>query len=579
MDSINKKHDLDEDIDQMENNYDIDLNEEPIDYYDDCDDDCDDSTDLSDNNYTMDTPIPINQKDYSILKESDIRQRQDNDIARISSVLSISKADATLVLRHYNWIVSAVEDAWFSDELKVRNSVGLFEKPIIESPKDGRIRIQCNICFESYKHSDVKSASCGHPFCEACWEGYINTSINEGSSCLILRCPEPSCNAAVGPDMVDSFASSSGGFKDKYNRYLLRSYIEENRYIKWCPAPDCNFAVSFEKGIGENFQVCCLCSNIFCWNCTQESHRPVDCETVAKWNAKNKDDSENTTWILACTKPCPNCKKAIEKNMGCNHMSCKCGHQFCWICLNPWMNHKACNAYMGENNGDDHEQRRKKAKKYIMRYAHYYERWAANESSYKKALLDLRHWEENKIEKLDVLKEKYGIYDIDFIIEAWSQIVECRRILKWTYAYGYYLFEEEAVKKNFFEYLQGQAETGLERLHSYAEKEVKFFYISEAPKHISHQFIGLREKLIDSTNLTKNYFEKMVSSLENKLAEVHETKVKKDDEANDKKKENEENVRNGEGSSSSNSEYWLCDRCTFKNPICLTACQVCSDGV
>ena len=33
------------------------------------------------------------------------------------------------------------------------------------------------------------------------------------------------------------------------------------------------------------------------------------------------------------------------------------------------------------------------------------------------------------------------------------QIIECRRVLKWTYAYGYYL--DDKVKSEFFEYLQG----------------------------------------------------------------------------------------------------------------------------
>jgi hypothetical protein len=37
-----------------------------------------------------------------------------------------------------------------------------------------------------------------------------------------------------------------------------------------------------------------------------------------------------------------------------------------------------------------------------------------------------------------------------------DQIVECRRVLKWTYAYGFYLPENEHAKRAFFEYLQGQ---------------------------------------------------------------------------------------------------------------------------
>ncbi|XP_072057780.1 probable E3 ubiquitin-protein ligase ARI7 isoform X3 [Arachis hypogaea] len=62
---------------------------------------------------------------------------------------------------------------------------------------------------------------------------------------------------------------------------------------------------------------------------------------------------------------------------------------------------------------------------------------------------------------------------LKFITEAWLQIVECGRVLKWTYAYGYYLPEHEHAKKQFFEYLQGEAESGLERLHQCAEKELQ----------------------------------------------------------------------------------------------------------
>lgn len=108
------------------------------------------------------------------------------------------------------------------------------------------------------------------------------------------------------------------------------------------------------------------------------------------------------------------------------------------------------------------------------------------------------------------------------------QIVECRRVLKWTYAYGYYLPEHEHAKRQFFEYLQGfalaslqnqlpfrntfrcfpcciealiinavgEAESGLERLHQCAEKELQGYLDAEGP---TKEFNEFRTKLAGLT--------------------------------------------------------------------------------
>uniref|UniRef100_A0A8C6UPQ6 RING-type domain-containing protein n=1 Tax=Neogobius melanostomus TaxID=47308 RepID=A0A8C6UPQ6_9GOBI len=39
-------------------------------------------------------------------------------------------------------------------------------------------------------------------------------------------------------------------------------------------------------------------------------------------------------WITFNSKTCPHCFSHIEKNGGCNHMTCsQCKRQFCWICM------------------------------------------------------------------------------------------------------------------------------------------------------------------------------------------------------------------------------------------------------
>ncbi|KAK8960770.1 putative E3 ubiquitin-protein ligase ARI8 [Platanthera guangdongensis] len=462
------------------------------------------------------------QQHYTVLNEHDIRQHQEDDISRISAVLSTSRVHACLLLRHYNWSVSKVHDEWFADEEAVRKAVGLLGKQVeISNARE----LTCGICFEVYPRKAMSSAACGHPFCSSCWRGYIGTAINDGPGCLMLRCPDPTCSAAIGQDMIDIFAYCED--KKKYTHYLLRSYIENNRKTKWCPAPGCEFAVDFAMGCG-SYDVSCDCSHSFCWNCTEEAHRPVECGTVAKWILKNSAESENMNWILANSKPCPKCKRPIEKNQGCMHITCTppCKFEFCWLCLDPWLEHGertggfyACNRYetaKQEGVYDESERRREMAKNSLERYTHYYERWATNQQSRQKALVDLHNMQTKKLEKLSKTHCQPES-QLKFIIDAMLQVVECRRVLKWTYAYGYYLPDHEHAKKQFFEYLQGEAEAGLERLHQCAEKELQVYLDAEVPMK---EFTDFRRKLAGLTSVTRNYFENLVRVLETGLEDI-----------------------------------------------------------
>lgn len=80
---------------------------------------------------------------------------------------------------------------------------------------------------------------------------------------------------------------------------------------------------------------------------------PASCSMVQQWREKEEKDSVDNLWIKANTKPCPQCKNSIEKNDGCNHMTCRsCRYEFCWLCLANWNTHGdstggwySCNLY------------------------------------------------------------------------------------------------------------------------------------------------------------------------------------------------------------------------------------------
>ncbi|OWM72296.1 hypothetical protein CDL15_Pgr018181 [Punica granatum] len=495
------------------------------------------------------------QQNYSVLGEEDILQRQEDDIIRVSNVLSISKVSAGILLRHYNWNVSKVHDEWFANEEKVRGAVGLLEELLVEFPNDNEIT--CGICFESYPCDRIYGAACGHLFCQACWAGFMSTAIIDGPGCLMLRCPDPSCTAAVGQDMIDKLASDED--KKKYNRYFIRSYIEDNKKTKWCPAPGCDYAIEFIVGSGY-YDVICRCSHSFCWNCTEEAHRPVDCDTVARWTLKNSAESENMNWL----------------------------------CLGPWSVHGertggfyACNRYeTAKQDGvfNEAEKRRETAKNSLERYTHYYERWATNQSSRQKALADLQQMQTVHLEKLSDIQCQPES-QLKFIIDAWQQIAECRRVLKWTYAYGFYIPEQEHAKRLFFEYLQGEAESGLERLHQCAEKELQRYLTATA---LSKEFNEFRTKLAGLTSVTRNYFENLVRALENGLSDVSSRSAcsrsgssrslrgKGSSSRGERSKVTFAALRSiGRSSSINDSGHWSCRHCTFANNNSVTVCQIC----
>ncbi|KAK1422051.1 hypothetical protein QVD17_24909 [Tagetes erecta] len=495
---------------------------------DDYDSDVDDGAD--DYNVLVNRVNCSTEKCYAILEENDLIQRQQEDITQVASVLSIPRDYACMLLICYNWSVANVHEAWFDDEDKVRKRVGLLDvDPDVKFPKSDEnyeIFVDCGICFESVRVCDTATCGCDHKFCKVCWKGYICSGISDGPGCLSLRCPEPRCDAAVGPDMVNALVSDLE--KKRYEMFMLRTYVECNKKIKWCPGPGCDYAVQFDDDFETgSYDVVCLCEYGFCWKCMEDAHRPLGCETVGKWVMKNSTEAESTNWIFAYTKACPKCKRAIEKNNGCMHMTCSppCGYEFCWLCLGSYKGHdgRACNRFTQQNGPVlEAEREREMAKKAIERYTHYYERWAANEMSRKQAVAAL-----NKIETFYLKKLSLTYCQPDtqlrFIKDAWLQIVECRRVLKWTYAYGYYLPKVEHAKRLFFEYVQGEAEAGLEKLHRCAEKELKIYITDD--EATEEQFNMFRVKLAGLTSVTRAYFENLVRALENGLSEVdsHET--------------------------------------------------------
>lgn len=206
---------------------------------------------------------------------------------------------------------------------------------------------------------------------------------------------------------------------------------------------------------------------------------------VKLWRKKCQDDSETSNWIQSNAKSCPKCAKFIEKNGGCNHISCSCGHHFCWVCEGDF-DHKtykhSCGRYV-------EDEKKEKAKSDLHRYLHYYQRYQAHRDSRAKEA-QIRLKTKTKMDEIYKLKKNSSWIDIQWLNSAMEVLFQCRKILQWSYCFGFYLFDptstnedikksinhlnsnQRKVVKNLFEDHQESLENATEQLSSLIELPV-----------------------------------------------------------------------------------------------------------
>lgn len=235
--------------------------------------------------------------------------------------------------------------------------------------------------------------------------------------------------------------------------------LRRSRY-RWCPAPDCtNLAELEEDPRSETFDratscdlrmvpiVTCPGSHEFCFDCLYENHLPCPCWLVAAWVKKCADDSETANWIEANTQSCPKCLSQIEKNGGCNHMTCrKCKYEFCWICLGDWAGHNStfwqCNRYVAKD-VEEVKKRRSEKQESLNRYLHFYKRFSVHQRSMNgdhQTLASVHHYMLMYMKEQTLSEKKMASWnDVQFLSDAIRSLTSGRKTLMWTYAFAYFL--------------------------------------------------------------------------------------------------------------------------------------------
>ncbi|WPT15498.1 Putative E3 ubiquitin-protein ligase ARI8 [Picochlorum sp. SENEW3] len=535
---------------------------------------------------------------WETLSSEDLYRKMLVLTGEVSSIVGARRDDLMGMLIAYKWDAERFQEEWFSEPERVRSRLGLGE-----SVKDAET--QCQICFDRFEtETDMLGCGCGHSMCKECWKQYVHSKVEDGGSSLDIRCPVYKCGRRAPAALVEAALSSKDVARVK--QLAIENFVEKHSDIVWCPGVDCGRAVRLFGGCGQPTDVSCAgCHTEFCFQCMEEGHRPVDCQVVKFWKAKNDKESLNMEWLVVNTKGCPGCNRPIQKNHGCMHMTCsQCKHEFCWLCLGDWKKHSSttggyysCNMAPTENLGSSME---KISSQRLHLY--FWERWAEHDKALKIVRESIKIWESEEIERFSKILQ-IPTPNLGFVTEAWKELERCQKFLKWAYVAGYFSFDDEVdtkyrfIKSNldtesmvhvrrFFDFTQNDAEIALERLSHKLEVELSEFKGSvaggiEKSRRIS-SWNDFRQDLIGLTDVTRNQFLKLVRVLEHGLdksiQEIRDQSSKNPVPHTERTTAvlhpNKRCAGHGHGSEKP-PESWTCLRCNLLNSPAARNCELC----
>eukprot|EP01054_Gregarina_sp_Poly1_P009124 Gregarina_sp_Poly_1__9123@NODE_55_length_17436_cov_154_331798_g47_i0_p3_GENE_NODE_55_length_17436_cov_154_331798_g47_i0NODE_55_length_17436_cov_154_331798_g47_i0_p3_ORF_typecomplete_len604_score81_53IBR/PF01485_21/3_6e03IBR/PF01485_21/1_8e05IBR/PF01485_21/7_5e14_NODE_55_length_17436_cov_154_331798_g47_i023994210 len=473
------------------------------------------------------------------------------------------------VLTKNNWDCDGVVQDIVDCPQRLLNEAGFNMEQLLGPPAvtERTDTFHCPIlCIDVPWNETAALPGCNHRVSKQAWTGWFLSKLNSaeviGLHCMFCSRPVPFCFLS----MLLTPEQSSMWVERQTDVFIQRFPLARN-----CPGKGCCQVVFLQsmprpsfseirdlKALGYTMSIDCVCDcgESFCFSCGQESHLPIPCEIIQTWDMKNQGEADNVVWIFVNTKNCPACKYPIEKNHGCMHMTCRCKYEFCWLCMGDWKKHSGsdyyrCNVYdeqQASNPENEAEAERKRAADSLERYTHFYERYRAHMQGQRLAeetaatlrekmsstpvvenpVLQGRSEDSpsKKAKKEDGTSEAAG-YQVDpsllvdsrfcdRMLDALTQIVDGRRLLKFSYAFGYYAdWAGHPQLKDLFEHQQGQLEWALDQISDQTEK-FKFDKM-QLPAGDWHDF---NRDLVNITRVVRGFFNNMTQAFESDIIQI-----------------------------------------------------------
>ncbi|TKR87196.1 hypothetical protein L596_011639 [Steinernema carpocapsae] len=197
----------------------------------------------------------------------------------------------------------------------------------------------CPICLgEEFQFA---LSACGHFSFVDCWSNYAAHAIHDNR--VPLRCFAEKCSEVLPISILLSFVRQAS--VRLYEMQLANRRLLQDNFFS---CKRCEKFLYAASGTSAKILVC-ECGFGICRECREEAHVPLSCEGMRKYEDFLKRSGqtfhESSAIHVANGVKCPKCSAVIDLFEGCNHMTCLCGHEFCYACRKPFRGaHYDCNS-------------------------------------------------------------------------------------------------------------------------------------------------------------------------------------------------------------------------------------------
>ncbi|OAG10417.1 uncharacterized protein CC84DRAFT_1047161, partial [Paraphaeosphaeria sporulosa] len=198
----------------------------------------------------------------------------------------------------------------------------------------------CTVCSDSIHIADIPLLSgCSHQAatCVECFARWIESQLTT-QGWKGIKCPDVSCSVILTHHDVQAYATPE--VFSQYDMFSMRDALGQVSNFRWCRNPACTSGQEHDDD-GYIF-TCVACGHKACVTHDVNWHEGETCDEYtyrvsgAKEREQKAQEEASVAAISKLSKKCPgpDCAFNIEKNAGCDHMTCsRCRYEFCWECL------------------------------------------------------------------------------------------------------------------------------------------------------------------------------------------------------------------------------------------------------